>query len=195
MRHLKAIYVAAALIALFCASFSIMWWRRDQLERAASDQTASIEPVPVTPPQAAVTPSLQRAPADPVAPAPAQSRILNSRPVAAAPESPASDADGGDLPVVVGIVKKSDIFRDSSTNYETVRKKVYEGVVSTASDKPLTITVIDTDVPSQESSQATFVLASRGEKHFGVHDGLAMASGDQITLRSPPYHDLIQQIP
>ncbi len=189
MKHRKNIAIAAGLLAVFCASFSIMWWQRNHIDAAPAIESAAVPP-----PQAAARPALPLAWAEPAAQPPAERASVMSRPAAITP-APASEEVDDDLPVIVGIVKKSDMFRDSSTNYEAVRKDVYEGVVSTASDKPLTITVIDTDVPTQESSQATFVLASRGERHFGMHDGLTMASGDQLTLRSPPYRDVVQQIP
>jgi len=191
--------IAAALVAWFCVCFAYQWWHRDR-NAGPTETAAAIELPPVAAPAAERTPVRPAGLAFPPTAAGASPPLApreDGRPrrLAPLPAPSAEPEDAGEMPVVVGFVHKTDIFRDSSTDYETQRRVVNEGIVSTADDKPLTITVIDTDVPTQESSQATFVLPKGGEKHFGMHDGLTMASGDQLTLRSPPYRDRVQQIP
>jgi hypothetical protein len=174
---------------VFCASFGILWWQRNH----ANEPTALPSAAPAPPPTAAAPILLQQAQSGRLAQAPAEVRSANARPSQI--EEPAPSDSDAELPVVFSIVNKPDFLRDRSSNFEGAWKKVNEGIISNGADKPLTVTVIDTDVPTQETTQATFELGKGAQRHFGVQDGLKMSKGDQLTVRSPPYRDMIQQIP
>jgi len=189
MTQPKPMHITAMMLAVFCLSFGILWRQRHQAAPPAP------QPGVVSAPPPAPTSAVLRAQAGGLlARPPASGRLAIARPSPAA-DAPAADDGGEPLPVIFNILHKPDYFRDRSTNYESVRKEVNEGVVSTTSSTPLTLTVIETDVRTQQTSQFSFDLAWRAQRHFGMHDGLQMSSGDQLTLRSPPYRDLVQQIP
>jgi len=188
LTQLRPMQIAATMIVVFCVSFGVLWRQRNHAGEPAPLQSAALS----MPPPIAESPVRQPVSSGLVAQRPAE-RGANSRP--SQMEEPAPYDSGAELPVVVGIVPKQDLFRDQSTNFEAVWKKVNEGIISNGADKPLTITVIDTDVPTQQATQATFELAKGAQRHFGTHDGLTMLSGDQLTLRSPSYRDMIQPVP
>jgi hypothetical protein len=189
LTQLKPVHVAATMVVVFGVSLGILWWQRNHANEPAALPSAA----PAPPPSTAAAPILQQAASGRLAQAPAEVRAANARPSQI--EAPAPSDGDAELPVVFSIVNKPDFLRDRSTNFEGAWKKVNEGIISNGADKPLTITVIDTDVPTQEKTQATFELGKGAQRHFGVQDGLKMSSGDQLMVRSPPYHDMIQQIP
>jgi hypothetical protein len=97
--------------------------------------------------------------------------------------------------VVLGFIQKSDLFRDASTNYITARRRVNEGVLSNVAGQPLTVTIVDTDVAKRLSTETIFDMNRGAQLHFGQRDGLTMASGDLITLKSPHYRTFTQRVP
>ncbi len=188
MTPLRPITVASTMLLIFCASFALLWRQRNPAAEPARAATG----VP-TPAAAGVAPARPAPVGAALASASSGGQGPGPRPEVS--DVPPANDSGPDMPVVVGVVHKQDVFRDSSTHFEAVWKKVNEGIISNGADRPLTVTVIDTDVPTQETTQATFVLPPRGMKHFGVPDGLTMASGDQLILRSPSYRDVTRQVP
>jgi hypothetical protein len=114
-----------------------------------------------------------------------------------AQETPAGNYDGPDLPVIFAFSERSLYTAEENDRGDLVNvsKRVKEGIITNSSDKPLTITAIEVNIPTQDSWQTQFVLSAGAQKHFGADQGLKMASGDQMTLRSPSFKDLVQSIP
>jgi len=110
---------------------------------------------------------------------------------------PSENHDGPPLPVMFNIINKRMYTAEESVEgvMQNFTRQVNEAVIFNSSGEALTITVLDVDVPTQQKSQAQFVLMPGAQKHFGVDQGLKMQSGDQITLRCAGFHDLESQIP
>jgi hypothetical protein len=170
-----------------------------------SDKTATPAPRAFTPAAAApVVPSAESTSPTP-GPAIAQpsepvSGKVPERPPAAAPkaqEAPPSNYDGPVLPIVFAFSDRYVYTAEDNDegNPVNVSKRVKEGIISNSSDKPLAITMTEVNIATQETSQTQIVLGAGTQKHFGTDLGLKMISGDQMTLRSPSYRDLVQQIP
>jgi hypothetical protein len=110
---------------------------------------------------------------------------------------PPSNYEGLPLPVMFNIVNKS-VYTTEETpqgTTESMTKRVNEAIIFNTSEGSLSITVLDVNVPTQETSQTQFMLPKGAQKHFGVDQGLKMQSGDQITLRSANFRDLETRIP
>ena len=118
-------------------------------------------------------------------------------PINQAEETPPSNYDGPDLPVVFAFSERAvyTTEEDGDGKMINVSKRVKEGIISNSSDKPLSITATEVNIATQETSQTQFVLSAGTQKHFGSDQGLKMISGDQMTLRSPTFRDSVQQIP
>lgn len=123
----------------------------------------------------------------------------NDRPPSAIParETPPNYYDAADLPVEFAFSERSLYTTEENDegNMINVSKRVKEGIVTNSSGQPLTITAIEMNIATQDTSQTQFVLSAGMQKHFGTDQGLKMISGDQMTLRSPTYKDLVQPIP
>ena len=76
-----------------------------------------------------------------------------------------------------------------------VNKDVSEGIIMNESDHSFSITAIEVNLSTLETSKAGFLLAKGAQKHFGIDDGLKMQSGDQLTLRSAGFRDMTRTIP
>ena len=189
---LRPLTLGAVMIAVFCTSLGVLWWRGRSAVPVTETPAASApaEPVPAPPAAPPVVVGLGPPAALPAAvPAPPR----KAQPTAE--QSADSDPDGPELPVVVGFIRKNDVFRDASTNYISTHRWVNEGIVSNGADGQLTVTIVDTDVPTQQSTETLFDLGKGAQRHFGQRDGLTMASGDLITLKSPHYRPFTQQVP
>jgi hypothetical protein len=170
-----------------------------------SDKTATPAPRAFTPAAAApVAPSAENTSPTPrpvlVQPIEVASAKVQERAPAAAPkaqETPPSNYDGPVLPVVFAFSERYVYTTEDNEegNPVNVSKRVKEGIISNTSDKPLTITATEVNIATQETSQTQIVLGAGAQKHFGTDMGLKMISGDQMTLRSLSYRDLVQQIP
>jgi len=170
-----------------------------------SDKTATPAPRAFTPAAAApVAPSAENTSPTPrpvlVQPIEVASAKVQERAPAAAPkaqETPPSNYDGPVLPVVFAFSERYVYTTEDNEegNPVNVSKRVKEGIISNTSDKPLTITATEVNIATQETSQTQFVLGAGTQRHFGTDMGLKMISGDQMTLRSLSYRDLVQQIP
>jgi hypothetical protein len=171
-----------------------------------SDKTATPAPRAFTPAAAApavpsvesTSPTRRPAIAQPIE---AASGKVQERAPAAAPtkaqETPPSNYDGPVLPVVFAFSERYVYTTEDNEegNPVNVSKRVKEGIISNTSDKPLTITATEVNIATQETSQTQIVLGAGTQRHFGTDLGLKMISGDQMTLRSPSFRDLVQQIP
>jgi hypothetical protein len=180
------------MIFVFCTSLGLLWWRaRSPVSEAgmpaASAPSGLTAASPYTRP--VVVGLGEAATAPPAAPEPLPKAQLE------AAEFSDSNPNGPELPVVLGFIQKSDLFRDASTNYITARRRVNEGVLSNVAGQPLTVTIVDTDVAKRLSTETIFDMNRGAQLHFGQRDGLTMASGDLITLKSPHYRTFTQRVP
>jgi hypothetical protein len=70
-----------------------------------------------------------------------------------------------------------------------------EGSIENVSESDVSITLSVMGGQTQTVSRSTLAVPSQSRIVFGRDDGLNLASGDQITLASPTYSDLSQQVP
>lgn len=100
------------------------------------------------------------------------------------------------LPVIFSIVSR-DVYGAEETpdgSMQNVTNKVTEVLLVNSSDQRLNITATEVD-SDHGISQAQISIAEGAQRRIGVNQGLKMASGAEITLRSNPYRDLKQQVP
>ncbi len=185
-----ALPLVATMFASFIISFSVMWWQRNEPSRSLSTPT-----VPDTArPESVATPGLQVS-----LPAPAaRSAVGASRAVAAQPHATEDSSNGEnkpELPVMFNIVKTTAYVDDENRSGAKLSRDVYEGIVTNNSEKTLDFTVIETNLPTMEKSEAGFSLAGGNQRHFGVAQGLNMLPGDQLTLRAESYREITNMIP
>jgi hypothetical protein len=120
----------------------------------------------------------------PVAAAPAAAPAALDK----APTIPANDAatpmtaDPEQLPVQVVFKRRE-------------RLNKFEGRIVNTSSDPLQVEVSVLSATTHFTTQAQVSVGAYLQSHFGIDDGLDMQSGDQVTLRSYPYHDSVLQIP
>jgi hypothetical protein len=191
-QDLHITFTVLITVALSCGA---LYW---------SDKTATPAPRAFTPAAAAPVAqaeSTAQAPRPAIAqPIEAASRKVQERATAAPPkaqEAPPSNYDGPMLPIVFAFSERYVYTTEDNDegNPVNVSKRVKEGIISNTSDKPLAITATEVNIATQETSQTQIVLGAGTQKHFGADLGLKMISGDQMTLRSLSYRDLVQQIP
>jgi hypothetical protein len=121
---------------------------------------------------------------------------VDAQPSAAAISAPPSNDDGPMLPVIFSIVSR-DVYGAEETpdgSMQNVTNKVTEVLLVNSSDQRLNITATEVD-SDHGISQAQISIAEGAQRRIGVNQGLKMASGAEITLRSNPYRDLKQQVP
>lgn len=113
------------------------------------------------------------------------------------PEPPQPNYDGPPLPVLFAVTTETVTRGESNAEEEPsdTSSRVKLANLSNSSDQPLDLTVIVVDLPTQKSSQASVFLIPGGRQSLGPDAGLRMASGNQITLRSRGFHDLIETVP
>lgn len=101
---------------------------------------------------------------------------------------------GAEMPVVFSVVKTTAYTRgDEDASYRMTPTN--EAVVLNSSDKPLSLTLIELHLPTMESTRFEFLLPAGSQRHVGPEQGMKFTSGDQLTLRSPSFRDILQQIP
>jgi hypothetical protein len=184
--------IIAVMIVSFSLSLAVLW---RQQKPAIPPARSPIPTVPVRLNPSEVTAAVSTA----------QSRVARETqrdpPHSLVPQRsampPAHSYEGPDLPVVFGIINKSvytteDDERGVPTN---VTRNVNEAIVSNSSDRPLTITITEVDPSQKKFSQAQLALPPGVQRHFGENLGLQMLSGDELTLGSASYRDLISRIP
>lgn len=186
-----ALPLVVTMLASFIISFSIMWWQRSEPRRGLATSIvtsiARAESVPTTGLQGTVPPPAAKSVIDASGPgAAAQTR---------ATEAPSNSESKPELPVMFNIVKTTAYVDDENRPGVKVSRDVYEGIVTNNSEKTLDFTVIETNLPTMEKSEAGFSLASGNQRHFGIAHGLKMLPGDQLTLRAEPYREITNMIP
>jgi len=108
------------------------------------------------------------------------------RPRAANPDAPA-------LPVLYRLGHRIVRASDDASPEEMI--SVSDVHLSSSSDVPLFITVVDVSRPAMDTSQAQVMVGANAETQVGTDNGLRMQSGDQITLKSPGFSDVTFSIP
>jgi hypothetical protein len=183
-----ALAIIAIMVVSFSLSFAVLW----RQQKGASPPSRA--PLPAAPVHLARSESVS-VPAAPVAREPQSAPSQAPPPPATTP--PAHSYEGPDLPVVFGIINKSvyTVQDDEHGVPTNVTRNVNEAIVSNSSERPLTITVTELDQSKTKFSQGQLMLPPGAQRHFGEDLGLQMLSGDELTLASASYHDLIRQIP
>jgi hypothetical protein len=69
-----------------------------------------------------------------------------------------------------------------------------EGSIENRSNDPLTITMRIVSSRTRAVSESTLDVAANSRTTFGRDDGLDLGVSDQVTLQSPTYGDLVQEI-
>jgi len=181
------------MIVSFCISFGLMWRQRQAVEPSAPELAVSTaqRPPPGRVASAGAPPPASTLPQAPSAAA--RAAVSVSRTAEAEPTQ--ADQDGGEPPVMFALVKTTAYVREEGGDGPYRVVPANEVVVTSLSDKPLSVTVIDLHLPTMEAAQSEFTLPKSIQKHVGVEQGLKMLSGDQITLRTPPFKDIVQMIP
>lgn len=171
------------MLLSFCSALAYFWWQQHPptvaLPQSAVQLPRSSLPAPLQP-------RAQRAGAS--APPP------RAATVAVAPQP---NTDGPPLPVLFALTTESIASGETSIGGESTDtpRNVKVANLSNSSDQPLDVTLIVVDVPTQKTSQASVFLAPGGQQTFGPDSGLHLESGNQVTLRSRGYHDLIETVP
>ncbi len=180
------------MAATYVVTLGILLWQRKAAELPAPTPYIAAAPV--------VLPAPRLTPARPVdADQSSEARAPASPPMRAAPapnDSP-PNSDGPDLPITLYIVPATVSIKEEGPDGGTrrVNQNVNEAIISNESDQVLTITAVDVNPSTTESTQAEFTLGHNGQKHLNIDDGVNLLAGDQLTLRSPSFRDRTQQIP
>jgi len=180
------------MTASFVVTLGILLWQR----KAVDMPPPAPPPAPVQPPAPARV-TMSPAQIDPGSQvrAPAIPRVRAAP--AANDGAQQSNSAGADLPVILDMARTTVSVREEGPDgaLHRVSKDVNDAVISNTSDQVLTITAIDANPSTEESTQTQFVLGPNGQKHLNIDDGLSLLAGDQLTLRSPPFRDRTQQMP
>jgi hypothetical protein len=165
--------IMPALVAVVLLTAVMLWQRgtHDSPLKDAAIQISAVDAPSAQPPTAPVA-AVQAA-----QPAPEQALAVPAND-AAAP----SAADPQQMPVQI-------IFRRRE------RLNKFEGRITNTSGDPLQVEVLVLSASTHYTTQAGVNVGGYLQSSFGIDDGLDMQSGDQVTLRSYPYHDSVIQIP
>ena len=188
---LHARSILAAMFVSFAVAFAVLWLQRRPVEPSVQRINNPI----------ATASAQARAPLRQIAAMQPEQAMSFTRPdsraVGATAAVPSSHLDGPVLPVELSFGRRTALktVEDAAGEEVDVHEEVVEGIVLNQLDKPLSITILEANIPTQETSQAQIVLGRGMQKRFGTAQGLKMLSGDEITLRSASYGDLTQPIP
>lgn len=192
MKYSDRYSIPITMTASFVVTLGILLWQR----KAVDMPPPAPPPAPVQPPAPARV-TMSPAQIDPGSQvrAPAIPRVRAAP--AANDGAQQSNSAGADLPVILDMARTTVSVREEGPDgaLHRVSKDVNDAVISNTSDQVLTITAIDANPSTEESTQTQFVLGPNGQKHLNIDDGLSLLAGDQLTLRSPPFRDRTQQMP
>jgi hypothetical protein len=186
MKHRQYISLALTMAIAFAAAFAYLY----RSPHAAQAQSTPKGEESRRPEYSGDRPAAPLAAAAPGAASPAQSL---ARPTPNAPQQDYSN--GPELPVIFNITDRTIMVNDPEGAEPSYRRTEKEAILMNSADQRFAITAIETNLPTMESSEAQLVLPPKGQLHFGSEWGLKMLPGDQLTLRSPPFRDLIKIIP
>jgi 3-oxoacyl-ACP reductase-like protein len=178
---------ALTMTVSFAATFAYLWWQRGA---AVADATPA--PRLAAAPRASAPPRpIIAAPAPVAAPAPAAPKIV---PIDAPKQVlPPANLDGPPLPLLVAVNPRP-VSADNSEDAADGKSSNQVEILNT-SEQLLAVTVIDVNGPTQKTSSTQVLLQPNGRAHVGSEAGLAMESGDSITLRSAGFRDMTQTVP
>ncbi|MGA2188626.1 MAG: hypothetical protein ABSH33_08850 [Steroidobacteraceae bacterium] len=177
MKHSR-IAVGLAMIAIFSASFGILWNQRKKAELPARSPEV---PTIAGPGPTAASGAANRARNDRSAPAHDAAPLTSAAATGAAPGTTIVSGPV-EMPVELHFRQRLD------------QGKV-QGSVLNNSGTDLVIEAVVVSASTKETAKFQLVVPPYGAIPFGLDDGLDMHSGDQITLRSPPYRDKTAAIP
>jgi hypothetical protein len=186
-QNLQITVTVLAGVAVSCAA--LYWQSHGTRPQSKITHPSAVIESPATTPESSRPATLPTPAAIPKATAPIPQRKDDA--------IPTDNYTGADLPVVFAFSERTVYTTEEQADGEPVNvtKKIKEAIISNSSDQMLTITATEVNIPTQESSIAQIVLPAGTQKHFGLDEGLKMISGDQVTLRSPSYRNLVQLIP
>jgi hypothetical protein len=136
-------------------------------------------------------------------PAPAMPAAAPAAPIVAASRAAADDtaappaaslqrhAEGPELPLIVTIRDKALVTAEERA--AGIPKKLV--TLFNSSGKPLDLSVIDLNPPTQESSSSRLNLRGGMQGYSGTDSGLKMSSGDELVIQSPGYRDMSLTVP
>jgi len=180
---------ALTMTASFAATFAYLWWQRGP---ALPDATPAPRLAAVPRASAPPGPPIRAAPAPVAAPEPAAPKIV---PIDAPKHVlPPANLDGPPLPLLVAVNPRP-VSADNSADDDADGKSSNQVEILNTSEQLLAVTVIDVNVPTQKTSSTQVLLQPNGRAHVGSEAGLAMESGDSITLRSAGFRDMTQTVP
>lgn len=173
MTSRQKLWVIASWIAAFCLSFAILRERHAQRDSEPRPELSERNPVP--------SEDAIRSP--PLLPPSIEHHEESKHPVTVAPIESASGSQATLKPMPVNL----DIVHNR-------RMKRIEAFVSNLSDTSLSIEV--GIVSSNTANNSTFVidLGPQASKTFGTDEGMALAEGDRIDLRSAEYEAQSQAV-
>jgi hypothetical protein len=153
---------------------AVMFWQRNAQETPPKNAAMSISTVDAPPARQLTAPVAAVQAAQP-APEKALAVPANdtAAPIAADPEQ---------MPVQLTFRRRE-------------RLNKFEGRIANTSVDPLVVEVSVLSASTHYTTQAQVNVGGYLQSSFGINDGLDMQSGDQVTLRSYPYHDSVMQIP
>lgn len=113
------------------------------------------------------------------------------------PEVPPYDVSGPPLPVMLATSSHAGRAEDDADG-DTVDSNrvvlVRQVDLVNESDEPLEITVLATDVPTQETTQAQLFVPPHAQAHVDSESGLKLEPGYQVALRSRGFQELTQTV-
>ncbi len=161
-------------VAAFCVAIAILHWRR------AAEPHAVIEPPAPGPVNTHANAAGWIAP-----------RSASQSPPASAAERQPAEA-GGPLPLELSFHRRLAHLDRANRGRPSY---VVDARLYNVSAVPLAVEVLVSSAASQRAATIELNVAPNGIADFGADDGLEMRAADLITLRSPPYRDLVAQIP
>jgi len=181
--------IALTMVVSYGVTAAFLWWRQPpaiKVEPFVSQPAPPMQRLAGPPP---MMPRVQ--PAEPPHAAPI--------PVAVKAAVPAPNYEGPPLPVYLNIniepAHRNRRRSNAGGEEPDAAKDVHVANILNSSDKALELTVIDLNPSTQKATQASVLLLPRDSQTVGQTKGLAMESGDQITLRSDGFQDLTQAVP
>lgn len=176
--------IIGVLVVSYLASVAILYWQRDN-DRIGPPQGYNAGPRATFTPPAATGDTNQAAlpapPGIPLAPVPSRPAVVAIRPVetAAPDEAPVARLP---LPIAFHIWNRRAIGR-------------IEGDVTNGTSAQLLLTLRAENPETHTPSEISLSLAPGEKRSYSTDDGLAMQSGDTLTLHSGTYMDRVVRVP
>jgi hypothetical protein len=176
----RALYIALALVVVFCVSFGIMWRQRPGQELAMPPDSTPIAAQSARPPTPSALPT----------PAPLEEPMNSgSRPAIAVSRAQPVMGEGLDevasqppLPLSIHV-------------WNRVHQHRIEAAVQNLSSTQITVIARVQSAITHGNSEFQLAINPGETQYFGTDSGLEIHSQDHITFQSPPYQDQIEIVP